>query len=672
MSNPMEAAANKLAQVKSDLEMFHQKNARKAAVGAGNASAAAGTAASAVASIASAGASAVSIGANAAAKAVTTQQSFTQPIIPPKITEKMAKAIYKIQGSIRQFLYQKARKLRNLKWMTGSNGHYALPGLTHTNDTLIPTGKLITQRIAPLGGELGNGVSPDGVNQLGLSGVGPEFSATAWKYANMEHTPIQELESSIVRRLEEALTMFEGTKGKAYGLACLSDINRLVLTLRQINEKLYQEKFSKQVSELLKLINDDSFWFVLNEAKRTQHALKLAPLATIELDKETNWEEITKLLTKNGYKPFWAEIDFEINGVKNTLSTKLCPDTFSCESRIDENFFNGTLADKIMVQKMIDAKSMAEYGSIILKFTEGWLLHLERERRTFREIHAKGVAFTYSKQALELMRQQNKFPIIFATSKNIPSEKTKYRGEIVYCGNLKLGREIDVILTDAENLNRLRKHLRTRQLPSKVFTCSYEAYIKLQENRIEAYEEKILGKLNNILRNIKTPAAHFSVEPESLRQLGKDILLLGLKDNQKIEAKITEAALTLWQENIRLLLLQRARLLDAWNSAGNYPKYDLLETLARNVQQAYLQQKTAEEIDILINESAEILLREHPDFELDPMSEPLPEPEPQLEPEPEPDPVAGNPNYANERRIVNRSLDDIEVYFKPRVNKFFD
>lgn len=79
---------------------------------------------------------------------------------------------------------------RSLFWVTGSNTH-SLAGVLKAIDidtfentaSLIPTGMLLKEGIAPLSGELGDGISEHGVNQNHLSGVLAEAYSGALMYA---------------------------------------------------------------------------------------------------------------------------------------------------------------------------------------------------------------------------------------------------------------------------------------------------------------------------------------------------------------------------------------------------------------------------------------------------------------------------------------------------------
>lgn len=77
-----------------------------------------------------------------------------------------------------------------LFWITGSNSH-SLAGVMHAKElaefdhtpSLIPTGVLLSSGIAPLSGELGDGITEKGVNQKHLSGVLAEAFEGAVSYA---------------------------------------------------------------------------------------------------------------------------------------------------------------------------------------------------------------------------------------------------------------------------------------------------------------------------------------------------------------------------------------------------------------------------------------------------------------------------------------------------------
>lgn len=79
---------------------------------------------------------------------------------------------------------------KSLFWVTGSNTH-SLAGVLKAIDidtfentaSLVPTGLLLKEGIAPLSGELGDGISEHGVNQNHLSGVLAEAYSGALMYA---------------------------------------------------------------------------------------------------------------------------------------------------------------------------------------------------------------------------------------------------------------------------------------------------------------------------------------------------------------------------------------------------------------------------------------------------------------------------------------------------------
>lgn len=301
-------------------------------------------------------------------------------------TEKISQVnrIKKIQAAFRRFRAKKQRAMRQVQWMTGSNGNFVLPGLKTTDNTLIPTGQLHLMGIAPIGGAQDEGVRVDGINQTALSGVRANKFSVAWGYAKTgPRVAFKELEAGLVKYLEtihipELLTLC----GKRGALAHLGIINAEILKLRQLNEPLFQEKFSKVMELLLNIVNTDAYWFEATENS--------APIF-----------------------------------MKNAL---------------------------------------------------------ERQRQLFRMIVSKEPCYRLSETDKKTMSEQTPFPIIFSSTLKLPVSGTSEGAisERNFYGCLKLGDQLDVLITDQQHERSLRQFLRERKLRDKVFVCTEEEFTQQQ------------------------------------------------------------------------------------------------------------------------------------------------------------------------------------------------
>jgi hypothetical protein len=375
---------------------------------------------------------------------VASQKAMEELMLTKKTLqgELEVQAVRKIQATFRKFMHKKIRAIKNIQWMTGSNGNYVLPSLKHTDFCLIPTGQLKTKGIMPMGGELGYGIKLDGVNQHGLSGVKPSYFNVAWSYANLVNTPISIKETKFIQTLENdiiRLTKKGLVKGFDIGSpGILNWINCTILSLRQVNEGVYQQKFAKTLHLLLSLINIDRLWYTLNELKRVKQVIE-GKLTNLNVNPHVRHFFYEDMFT-HGYLP--EQLLFL--GINKPENKKLKDEILMMLSKIEESF--------------------------------------ERERYIFRMAVTYGPRFKFSDQEIKEMNEVNTYPIIFSSTHKLPIDSklgNSNLGEQVYKGNLRLGEELDLIITDGKHQNILRQYLRSHKLRGKVFVCTEKDYLKI-------------------------------------------------------------------------------------------------------------------------------------------------------------------------------------------------
>jgi len=229
-------------------------------------------------------------------------------------SQRKKEAALKIQSLFRQFRKKKQETIRQIQWMTGSNGTYTLPALVHTHFTLMPTGQLLINRVAPMCGERYMGVSMRGINQTCLSGVARKNFELAWQYASSgTNFNIKQREESVSNRIRDLIFTLNQDGSFFYRRTpmggwlfhgdMVTGLADAILSLRQINETRYQKEFAEGARLVLSKTEDNARWQHFQEAEKVKRALSLEiPPDMYKAIGEFDENKVLDFFEKNGLR----------------------------------------------------------------------------------------------------------------------------------------------------------------------------------------------------------------------------------------------------------------------------------------------------------------------------------------------------------------------------------
>lgn len=364
--------------------------------------------------------------------------------------------------------------------MTGSNGRFLFPFLKYTANKVMPTGKLLAQNIAPIGGELDRGVSISGVNNAGISGlsIGHDTFSTAWKYASLKsQESLKTIEERIINRINNILDNLEKVikanhEFNGVHAENVNELSLLLLQLRQLSETAYTEKFKQRLEIILPAIQNDKLWKPLQEYQRILDAFSNEPLAKIDFKdikerlSQSQLEEINKKLKENGYDHFLDAYKYE---TIRPSWVKFMFDEYT-EFGFVDYFLQGNFSGLIALTRIFFPKirENSEESNLLKDNLTRWYIDPFNSSR--KRLANTKPEIIFSEEDKKFMEEHLSFPLILTTSKQIKATET--RGELLCTEDLTFGREIDLIVTDHKNENTLKQCLINMGLHNSIKICT--------------------------------------------------------------------------------------------------------------------------------------------------------------------------------------------------------
>lgn len=77
------------------------------------------------------------------------------------------------------------------------------------------------------------------------------------------------------------------------------------------------------------------------------------------------------------------------------------------------------------------------------------------------------------------MSRLKSLPVVFATTKNISQDGEGTEGEVLHKGSLKMGEEIDIVVTNTSNEPRLKRYLHEKKFPLSLKICTDTQVIRV-------------------------------------------------------------------------------------------------------------------------------------------------------------------------------------------------
>lgn len=306
-----------------------------------------------------------------------------------------------------------------IRWLHGTNSA-TIVGMKE--GMLIPFGHLIN-KFAPFGGELDRGINMNyGANHKGISGVCNLGVTSIWnKYAiNLEYSALNAL-FALNFCLPESISKLFDAQGDTLPKIYYKDILTLLIQMKRL-----QQWDLQQFNAWL-----DSKDFALN------------------------W-----ILSKvTSFKPVQVSHRTCINNLKHYLNTR----------DEDESFWNSL------------RKGYPQCHNYNAQKTEQYISHMKQLYRQLSDIldnllTNRSTVLTWQEKQLAL----SAFPLIFAsTKKSSPSSHVGHLAELIWDGKgLRLGEEIDVIITDtAYNQRQIEAILEQKDIKG-VKCITYASYIQ--------------------------------------------------------------------------------------------------------------------------------------------------------------------------------------------------
>jgi len=406
----------------------------------------------------------------------------------PTELEKKTTAIKTIQKTIKAYLEKKRNALQNITWATGSPGKFLLPALPHTDFTLTPTGMLLEQGKAPLGGELGTGANADGVNQSSLSGVEPQYLEIAFRYAKETKSlkDIHTLKAELQYLFNHLRTK---PKFDAIDSNKLASLNLNLLTLKQLDAEVYEKEFKERALLLQDSIKNQNNWILLNIIDTVITHFS-SPAISTPIQNETEVDKVIKEFEAKGYQWFWdkkstPEILFGDDSEERSIPADILRQPCDGDNLIPYLIKNSLNKTEFKDEHLKHILARIEYTKIFLpekfqKHTKKCLEALNGTKENYKqqiEIYSKIIEnndhLKFSTEDMVFMRNSNPIPLVLATTITLTKEKlSEAQGEKLYEGTLKLGQEITIIITNEENRPLLNQYLSKHKLRGQIFTYS--------------------------------------------------------------------------------------------------------------------------------------------------------------------------------------------------------
>lgn len=350
-----------------------------------------------------------------------------------------------ILRTLRAWISKKEGWIKQITWMSGSNGERTLPMLKYTDYNLEPTGVLLDRDFAPLAGELEDGMSDLGCNQTCLSGVAPQNFALAWSYATYHKDPFNlkkledekftifnlELDKVLQKTTKDFISRPDGHTNEHF--AFVGKFSIQVFQLRQLNESRYQEEFVKtgKMEKLKLIINNDGNFNMFKDKNAVLAAYDCDPATLPKPDASTNEKEI---------------IDW----------------SFASTSATQNSFYSRTLASDIMALRVLNNDYSTKCKEAVIQYVTDVVHQFSRVRnRLLRAIEQGPPAYACAASLQKEREELGSLPVIFATRAPITLQAGGMRGEVLHKGSISC----DLLITNVENQAKLKRYLTQAKRP---------------------------------------------------------------------------------------------------------------------------------------------------------------------------------------------------------------
>lgn len=382
---------------------------------------------------------------------------------------------------------------KKITWVTGSKSS-TIPSILKIGKlapalskkpALVPTGQLMKHNIVPLAGVLGMGITDRGINQIALSGASFEYLSTCIGYATEKDCQFDADEE-----LENIL--------KTERLNFIFNIPRLrVSVLRLLLMGAHTEAFPKIQEKLQKLIEQEPIDRPMNTDWVTQAALigKTCPTGTGTLgtNQELQVGQIVGVPRSDFNLPKYGIV---VKKNENGSYTLIVDKTYK------------TLNPKDII--VIPKETLTKAAESLEPLSESERSVIEKNFETNRQklksiLNLFGTInpFKFDKNEMELIQQP--FPIVWgslSTSLPVTRVDSAIIGEVAVKGALELGKDIQVIFTNCENVAKLQECLKGQD----VHVLSFEAAYFIQGRQQEEIFDKIA------IEKIKSPPSKEKTE----------------------------------------------------------------------------------------------------------------------------------------------------------------
>ncbi len=420
-----------------------------------------------------------------------------------------------IQRTFRKFLSKKKAAIASVTWMTGTDGRAVLPGFRQSNNKLMPFGTLLVNGIAPITGELTNGIKFRGINIRNLSGVVPNHFHIAWSYAvtggtdkTSENTrlSIKDIEENLeinLKHFEAAIQQRRlfNVRIKEGDADQLINLTISVLRLRSMNEKIYQECYQKRLEAVLVMTQQTKSWEPLLQKTKFEETLATPPLFVIDDKNREALLDIAAIKSQfeaNGYNFKMIEDckDYYQGWVLTADNPNLkkfryyqyimssgqltCPFWLSTDDTAYAAMQDNTFATRAMMIKTIDPTYFDRpenqiHCRIIAKWMNDFISDVNLIREAF-ECSIKRSSIQSLTEEEQTLFRKKRFPLVLATANKLENCTAGMNNETSYPASLQLGEDLRIMVTTQQYTQEAQRWLRAQGLRGKVFVCTREEF----------------------------------------------------------------------------------------------------------------------------------------------------------------------------------------------------
>lgn len=396
----------------------------------------------------------------------------------------------------------KDRQWKPTHWLHGTDGNTLLPIVSRTQGTMFSLEESLDRNIAPTSRTCDLDAlsfqSIDRAKLLGRLGDKAGFNAV-WSEPDCQSRAISSLrdeENDAMLAIRDPLMIIRGTNLTVYGMErrnenkrvfgseiTIYEINGLIvkcLQARQLNDARFKQVFSADLKEAKKLIDA----FFINERKPI--AL-MRRILDVEVPKEPDLtgEKLQKILHECGVECPWEEregitqdyqLPRRLKSARNELTSEGLEGILGGRSAGFRHYFAA-----LLVLKNHDSACFGDAKLVI----EGILKKMEDKCARYEKWVAQAFDGPLGASLMEvkpMLLNAIPFPLVVGSSQaqiNGRLRSLGHRGDIVLDGSATFGKEIDVLITNNANLERLQSWLKANGLGGRVSVFSNEEVAKL-------------------------------------------------------------------------------------------------------------------------------------------------------------------------------------------------